>query len=382
MKEKQKKRKVVYSSCSFLLSLVFFIFCNSSLSVSAAQDYYNSTSTASSEQESESVNENSAEYPNYTYDSSSRYGNSEKEIGDNDLDKLESSNVTSSSRKIEQTPEHDDNQLNKEQQENDNVSNAEMVTDDKTASKESQSNDVEDEINDRDSSQQKASYSLVEKDYQKKQNNYTKLLTKGLSGWQLDGSDYYYKTNDGSLIYDDWAWIGGKWYYFDYNGKMVSSGLHEERESPNGEYFYYLFNRYGALERTAQWHKSGSDWYYINNNGAASKETWQWINGKWYYFDYNSRMVSSGVHEEKSSPNGDYRYYLFNNDGALVRSVQWYYNGSNWYRTNKDGTVVTNAWRLVGNKWYYFDWNGETYSDGRYYINGKYYNFASDGHMK
>ncbi len=40
------------------------------------------------------------------------------------------------------------------------------------------------------------------------------------------------------------------------------------------------------------WQQDGSGWWYQNDDGSWPANTWQWINGKCYYFDESGYMLS------------------------------------------------------------------------------------------
>lgn len=49
----------------------------------------------------------------------------------------------------------------------------------------------------------------------------------------------------------------------------------------------------GMTAFAGQWETAGGDWKYKNDDGTYSTNTWQWIDGKSYYFDSDSIMAKN-----------------------------------------------------------------------------------------
>ena len=164
--------------------------------------------------------------------------------------------------------------------------------------------------------------------------------------WIQSSGRWWYRHADGSYTRSEWEYIGGKWYYFDQNGWMVTG-----------------------------WQKVKGSWYYMESNGARVADGWKWINNKCYYFDKNGKMAAdtwidgsyvdaSGVwiKDKKQEPE----------NGTKTGWVQ--YSG-HWMYYNTDGSYVKSNWKSVNSIWYYFDQNGwmvtgwMTLSSGKYYLN-------------
>ena len=164
--------------------------------------------------------------------------------------------------------------------------------------------------------------------------------------WIQSSGRWWYRHADGSYTRSEWEYIGGKWYYFDQNGWMVTG-----------------------------WQKVKGSWYYMESNGAMVSSGWKWINSKCYYFDKNGKMAAdtwidgsyvdaSGVwiKDKKQEPE----------NGTKTGWVQ--YSG-HWMYYNTDGSYVKSNWKSVNSIWYYFDQNGwmvtgwMTLSSGKYYLN-------------
>lgn len=81
------------------------------------------------------------------------------------------------------------------------------------------------------------------------------------------------------------------------------------------------------------WEQDGIDYKYKNDDGTYATGTWQWIDGKSYYFDGNGYMLHDTV-----TPDG----YTVDGDGA------WVVNGEVQNRTDV-GVVQTQATGSTGN---------------------------------
>lgn len=141
------------------------------------------------------------------------------------------------------------------------------------------------------------------------------------------------------------------------------------------------------IQPQVAWVKEGSYWYYKYPDGSYQKNSWGFINSKWYLFDNSGRMLTGwqlrdGKYYYLNNPNGDMHmgwlkygdnwYYLNNtndNLGAMLRSTWLKAADSKIYYLLDNGIMATN-WTRIDNKWYYF------YSDGHLarneYIDGFY----------
>ena len=89
----------------------------------------------------------------------------------------------------------------------------------------------------------------------------------------------------------------------------------------------------GFTALAGQWEQDGIDYKYKNDDGTYATGTWQWIDGKSYYFDGNGYMLHDTV-----TPDG----YTVDSDGA------WVVNGEVQTRTDV-GVVQTQATGSTGN---------------------------------
>lgn len=145
-----------------------------------------------------------------------------------------------------------------------------------------------------------------------KQGNWYFYDTQGrkMTGWVRDKLWYYLRA-DGTMA-TGWIHLNGTWYYCDRSGAMVT-GL----QTING--VKYCFDASGKM-RTGWFISNRGDWYYANPSGALSRNCWQNIKGKDYYFYKDGHMAaeafvgryyvgSSGAYEYAVAANPDHRHY-------------------------------------------------------------------------
>ena len=214
------------------------------------------------------------------------------------------------------------------------------------------------------------------------------------NGWVKDSTGWRYYTPSTGFVRNDWLNYGGKWYFFNSSGYMIS-GV---------ENFYikgieYNFDDSGVCtnpKATAKtytgWHrisycytdwdndelKYDSIWFYYDSDGEAYKG-WHKINGSWYYFGADTGVMYSGdpdSHYPLHVPE-DEDYYWFKPSGELVTG--WYYDGEYWYYARSNGKLYDCEWLYSGGAWYYFNDYRMLAGVDNVPINGLEYNFDSSG---
>ncbi|HGQ8162612.1 TPA: autolysin, partial [Streptococcus pneumoniae] len=130
---------------------------------------------------------------------------------------------------------------------------------------------------------------------------------RAATGWQKNGTGYWYVHSDGSYPKDKFEKINGTWYYFDGSGYMLSD----------------------------RWKKhTDGNWYYFDQSGEMATG-WKKIAEKWYYFDVEGAMKTGWVKYK------DTWYYLDAKEGAMVSNafIQSA-DGTGWYYIKPDGTMA------------------------------------------
>ena len=107
------------------------------------------------------------------------------------------------------------------------------------------------------------------------------------SGWQQNGSGYWYEREDKSYPAGTWELIQGKWYLVDQKGYMLTG-----------------------------WRQVNGIWYYLDPNGAMVSNTTLTIDGVPYTFDSNGAMVENTLGEVTL---GRWEGSVFINDWSNIR---------------------------------------------------------------
>lgn len=100
---------------------------------------------------------------------------------------------------------------------------------------------------------------------------------------------YHYLDNNGKVYRNKWLYYNGHWYYFDWNGNMVTGycNIYDKKAQENKA---YKFDENGILK--IGWEKIDNKWYYFDNNGDFAKG-WKLIEGKYYYFTNFGAMTAN-----------------------------------------------------------------------------------------
>ena len=256
-----------------------------------------------------------------------------------------------------------------------------------------------------------------------------------LQGWEkMSGNWYYYE--DGKPVQGCFKEIGGKTYYFDYDGVMQTGvfrvGYYDEEKNEWIENSY-LAKASGVVYQENMWVEQDGAWYYLDKDYHVICDQFYPINGKTYYFDYDGVMQTGvfrvGYYDEEKNEWIE-NSYLAKASGVVYRENMWVEQDGAWYYLDKeyhvicdqlypingktyyfdyDGVMQTgrfsawdydedktvfyladssgvvykdNSWHKLGSKWVYVQANGKLYTDGKYDINNKTYIFDYEGTLQ
>ena len=148
----------------------------------------------------------------------------------------------------------------------------------------------------------------------------------GADGWV---NDRYYVAN-GKLVKEGWKKIDGKLYYFNTDGKMVTS--QSVRKIEDGVEKYYLVGSNGRRVTKKGWHQTNYK-YFDDYSGKA-------YTFKGWYYVYSDKSLATGIKKIGG------KKYLFTNSGLLVRNdISNVFNPKTGqyalYAANKNGELFT-----------------------------------------
>lgn len=203
------------------------------------------------------------------------------------------------------------------------------------------------------------------------------------TGWDKQAgtsNTWHYYGRNGQVYNNGWQVIGGSWYYFKGTNLAVdgvtSDGYNDYWFDHNGHYL------------TNVWYQNPSasnNWMYFGGDGKAYRDSWQVINGSWYYFKGTQLAVdgtySDGYNNYQFDHNGHYftgwREVKVNNDDndwdpkTTSHWNEWHdQNGHHWRAWAVDANTSSS-----GRSWQYFDNSGKAYQNGWKIVDGQWYFF-------
>lgn len=111
---------------------------------------------------------------------------------------------------------------------------------------------------------------------------------------------------------------------------------------------------WGAATIKGEWIEADDGrWWYRHTDGTYTTNNWEFINGKWYYFDaagwmcYDWICILDKWYYLGGSDDGAMKMGWINDDGRL------YYLSPEKTVTYTQGQMVT-GWHKIGENWYYF----------------------------
>lgn len=135
--------------------------------------------------------------------------------------------------------------------------------------------------------------------------------TSYIPGWVQNERGWKYVLKNGYYAASAWVKdVDDKWYYFDIGGYMVTDedtpdGYHIGVDGVwDGQASKNVNNKNlgpGAASESEAWEQSGDNWKYRLSDGNYVTNAWKEVDGKWYYFDGDSLMVTN-----QTTPDGYY----------------------------------------------------------------------------
>ena len=183
--------------------------------------------------------------------------------------------------------------------------------------------------------------------------------------YQSNDGDWYF-VQDGIVLKDCTTQIAGKWYRFDYNGKLNTKALNTDES--------------GAI-RVNTWYYDGSHWSYYGGNAEEYRCGVYEISGVKYYFDNFCYMTVSDVCTDGVN------VYMADASGRLTKITKdgWIQAGGKYYYIENGKLVTSKAYKINGS-WYAFNYAGEMYVNTNVYYryedgSENYYRAKADGSL-
>ena len=180
-------------------------------------------------------------------------------------------------------------------------------------------------------------------------------------GWVQSGASWYYLDANGSVVRN--AWIGNYWLGTD--GRMATSSWVDNGRYYVGSNGLWVQGAKKPAEKKPGWVKSGSDWYYFDQNGTLVRNKWA---GN-YWLGTDGRMATSSWVDNGRYYVGSTGLWDKNAKKQEEKKQGWVKSGSDWYYYDDNGTLARNKW--AGNYWLGADGRMATSSwvdNGRYYV--------------
>ncbi len=164
---------------------------------------------------------------------------------------------------------------------------------------------------------------------------------------------------DGSYAKNEWVTVKGTKYYFNADSYNASN------EWRDGKWI----SADGSCTYSGQlfWKSNSSGWWVEDTVGWYPQNSWQKIDGVWYYFNSSGYMAAGEWYDG----------YWFNSDGSWdpTYKLTWKGNSSGWWIEDISGWWPSSCWQKIDGSWYYFDASG--YMVTNQYVDG--YWIGSDG---
>ncbi|MBR0087981.1 MAG: hypothetical protein IJL98_09620 [Lachnospiraceae bacterium] len=183
-----------------------------------------------------------------------------------------------------------------------------------------------------------------------------------------------YIKSDGKVLYDAWAKVSGSWYYADGHSIIRGSTAYIDGK-------IYQFDAEGKM--TAElvscdkdgWVKVGTEYMYISGNKPVQSEI-RVIGGFMYAFDSKGWMIRDNVSSVYEWAFSYSAYYYFGADGKRVEKTGWQKINGVWYYFYDDHSLA-NGFTTIGGKTYFF--RDTVMQTGNMVYSGRWYEFGAGG---
>ena len=189
-------------------------------------------------------------------------------------------------------------------------------------------------------------------------------------GWHKFGDNWYYIRDDGRL-YEGMLSVGGHTYYMSPAMEVDIPFIFESYYGMSLDDTAYKIDSNGYATQISQdgFYDYGSNTYYVRNGKIS--QSWENINGNWYYFGHGGRMEQTGFTQI------DDAYYYFTDDGVMASNGWGYSSSGQWYYAYSSGKLATGDTRIDGVLYHFGSYGG--LKEGTYKNGNSYDVYDSDG---
>ncbi|MGI5957826.1 MAG: GH25 family lysozyme [Massiliimalia sp.] len=121
--------------------------------------------------------------------------------------------------------------------------------------------------------------------------------------------------------------------------------------------------------KSGEWIFQEGKWWYRHADGSYTKNGWEQIQGKWYYFDEKGWMKTGWIRY-------DNHWYCTEDNGAMCANT-WKNLGGKWYRFDVDGKAHEGWYQDSDKRWYYLNPGTAEMLTGTQVISGESYQFSA-----
>lgn len=118
-----------------------------------------------------------------------------------------------------------------------------------------------------------------------------------------------------------WKLVGKDWYYYDESGRKMTDYWVVDKIGTTPNLVAYYVNVDGKWVENAAYTGCEGQWEdtkFYRKDGTYPKDEYEYINGKWYFFDENGDRVT-GLMRNKENGN----FYYFYSDGVMAERTGW-----------------------------------------------------------